>query len=129
MKHDKTCTFGDIVEFCEDKYVFLISTVRFVYLAKILTHSETRELIKMRDQSLSRGNSNQDPPIFWFVRLTTDEFQQQVAHLANALKDGNYQYRKIDSRLNKTDLTALKKEILRKRTYDELKEHIKDITI
>lgn len=129
---DSSLTFGDVIEYMEDRYIFLVSSLNFVYIARILTDSETKQFDKMHEDHLKKGLPTEEKSLFWFVRLTCDDFRGQWAHLAHAQKgvDIHKWFVKITSvSLNKKDLTALKKEILEKRTWDELKELVKGISI
>ncbi|KKP61243.1 MAG: hypothetical protein UR54_C0004G0017 [Candidatus Roizmanbacteria bacterium GW2011_GWA2_34_18] len=123
-------TFGDIIEFYESKYVFLVATLRFVFIARILTEYNTKEAESLLKIHQNKGSSVEENPLFWFVRLTTEDFQGQWAHLAHAQQssDSSKFFKKISSKkLVEADLIALKKEILEKRTWPELKREIKDI--
>ncbi|EKD94606.1 MAG: hypothetical protein ACD_26C00020G0002 [uncultured bacterium] len=125
-------SFGDVIEYMEDKYIFLVPSLHFVYIAKILSDSETKIFNKMYQSHLKKGEPVEEKMVFWFVRLTCEDFKGQLAHLANAQKDVIYSkwFRKDNSaRINKEDLGSLKKEILEKRTWPELKDLVKDITV
>jgi len=123
-------TFGDIFEFCENKYVFLVATLRHVYIAKILTDSDTKTVESLLKVHQKRGEPMEENPLFWFVRLSSEDFKDQWAHLAHAQQsaDSCKFFKKIISqKLVEADLIALKKEILEKRTWEELKREIKDL--
>ncbi|KKP32437.1 MAG: hypothetical protein UR23_C0060G0007 [Candidatus Roizmanbacteria bacterium GW2011_GWA2_32_13] len=125
-------TFGDIIQYEGDKYVFLVPSLQFVYVAKILTDSETKLFEKMYQDHQKRGEPVEEKGVFWFVRLTCKDFKDQWAHLANAQKNVIYSkwFKPINSeKLNVKDLISLKKEILEKRTWPELKDLIKDIEV
>ncbi len=127
---DISLTFGDIVEYFESKYVFLVATLRFVFIAKILTESTTKEAESLLKIHQKKGSPIEEISLFWFVRLTTEDFKGQWANLAKAQQSSNASkfFRKINSlKLVEDDLIALKKEILDKRTWPELKREIKDL--
>lgn len=127
---DITYTFGDILEYFESKYVFLVATLRFVFIAKILTETDTREAENLLRIHQKKGSPIEEISLFWFVRLKTEDFKGQWANLAKAQQssDSSKFFKKINSlKLVEDDLIALKKEILSKRTWPELKREIKDI--
>lgn len=128
----ETLTFGNVFEFMEYKYIFLVSSLKYVYIAKILSDTETKSLEKMLENHLKKGNPIDDIPIFWFVRLSTLDFKGQWAYLAKPYQDASYSkfFKKINTlKIDKKDLEALKKEILSKNTWPELKDLIRDITV
>lgn len=125
-------TFGDVIEFCEDKFVFLAPSVNFVYVARIISPSETLQMEKLLKIHLDRGEPIEEKSIFWFVKLTCEDFRNQWASLAGAQKNPIYssRYKKIENeKLNITDKKALKKEILEKNLWLDLKNQIIDIEI
>lgn len=127
-----TFSFGDVIGFYEDEYIFLVPSLRYVYIAKILTHSETKQVLKSQETHFSKGKSKDDPPLYWIVRLSSDDFEDQAVTFANAPKDVSYskRFKKLSSKkINARDLVALKGEILKKNTWPELKELIRDIDI
>ncbi len=131
-KDNSTLFFGDIIEFCENEYIFLVPSLRYVYIAKILSGHDTKQVLKMKEIHSSKGKPQEDLPLFWIVRLTCEDFKDQAVSFANAAKDVSYskRFRKLNShKVNTKDLKALKEEILKKNTWPELKDLIKDITI
>jgi hypothetical protein len=134
MNPIKSCSFGDIIKHVAkgEKYVFLALTLDFVFIAKILSDSESKQLFRMHDDHLSKGNSIDEIPTFWFIKLSCEEFFGQAAHLANAQRaadDSRYFIKVNSEKLNEADIKALKKEILEKRTWKQLKDTIKDIPL
>ena len=124
-------TFGDVLEYYQDKYIFLLATIEFVYIARILSDSECKNWSALHNSFLERGDLNDEIPTYWFVKLTSEEFKNQITILANAQRDGNISkfLKKNTQKINKDDLIALRKEILEKRTWEELKEGIRNIKL
>lgn len=131
-KNNITFAFGDIIEYSEEKYIFLVPSLHYVYLAKILSDFQTKQILKMREIHFKKGNPQDDIPAFWIVRLSCDDFKDQVASLARPLMDQHYSkfFRRIPSlKINEKDLRSLKEEILKKNMYPELKELVRDIDV
>lgn len=127
------CDFGDILaDSNEDKYIYLTASLEYVYVARILTSTETNATLTMKENFLKRSAPIEDQPLFWLIRLTCEDFKGQAALLTNPQKGIEYQkhFKKIASNiLTEEDLLALKKEILRIRTFPELKQLITDTEI
>lgn len=116
-------SFGDIFyidEYSEDcgenhktEYVFLYETIDLMYLAKILNKS----ISMMCKNSFIKLNSNPNTKhrtkdkAFLYVELTTKEYKERVAHLANSDYDPKNYVNPI-RRLNDGDIQDIKNKIL-----------------
>lgn len=132
MSSSISLTFGDVFEWRNEKYIFLVPTLEFVYIAKVLSDSESKVVLQLHKKHLYSGSTTAvaELPLFWFVRLTCDDFKGQLAHLAKAQQGANYSrfFQPVPSiKIPKEDLDRIKEEIMKKRTWPELKKEIKDL--
>lgn len=107
--------FGSIFLYKESTYIYLAGTDDVWYAAKILD-KEQSVLIKRFTEAQIRKNREtiSKNPIFCFVELKTEEFEGQVAHLAETEHDLWVETPKlIGVRLSSNDLKLLKDEIMR----------------
>lgn len=126
-------TFGTIFKYGDSKFIYLLETLKVVYVAKILDDYTTKLLEKMYLNKMKKGEIEiQHGTQFCFIKLTCDDFKNQAAVYGH--EPISTIYRKFfipipSESVIKEDLKALKKEILTKPSWEELREKIKDIKI
>ena len=126
-------TFGTVFKYDGNKFIYLIETLKVVYVAKILDDYTTKLLEKMYLNKMKKGDFQvQHGNQFCFIKLTCDDFKNQAAVYGH--EPISTIYRKyfipiLSENVIKEDLKALKKEILTKPSWEELREKIKDIKI
>jgi len=115
-------TFGDIIEIKYEHYVLLALKNGIYYLAKIQDKDISQRFISLRKRKEGlaemgdrNASKNLEAAIFCFVRLTTEEYLEQVASCLH--KDGQLEEDKIPrfnkmGTLNKQDIEEMRKEIL-----------------
>ncbi|MEK7077154.1 MAG: hypothetical protein AAB967_02890 [Patescibacteria group bacterium] len=108
-------TFGKIILFKNNNYVWLVPDPEEekIHLAIILDKEKTRLLRRADDVNAKKYNSSSDSPLFAYVVLTMQDYQECAAHLKDS--DG-YVDNKDDfsvlGELNNNDIAELKKRIL-----------------
>ncbi|MBI5222774.1 MAG: hypothetical protein HY980_04765 [Candidatus Magasanikbacteria bacterium] len=112
--------FGDIYRF-RDQGVYIHLAVKddgvTYYAAKIISDPDLiNSLLKRREsifalRSASPGKNAQYKFVTCFITLTTDDFKDCLAHLANSDRQGITEFEKLGE-LNEEDVNNLKKEIL-----------------
>lgn len=115
----KIFTFGDIILYCEEQYIFLCGTPEIIYLAKIINgKSEVGLSLKKFSERLVDYASqkqiiqNTKNALFCFVTLSTEKYKGDLAHLADSQKQFNSQIVKTEYRLDREDIIKLKNKII-----------------
>lgn len=131
-------TFGDIIEYEFEKYVYLADINNSCYLAKIISGELAREITKERQKLEDRSIKGSIPAqqklnaslSFCFVVLTTEVFKDCIAYCKPpAIDSKEFDYTPESNKLNKKDLSAIKNEIINGNYPGGLKEFIKTIEI
>lgn len=111
--------FGDIFRFRDQIYIYLTAKDDGVtyYGAKIISDSSLiNELLKKRESIFALKNTSPERVaqykfITCFILLTTDKFEDCLAHLAGPDRHGITEFEKLGE-LNEVDIKNLKQEIL-----------------
>jgi hypothetical protein len=108
--------FGDIFSYGDNLYVYLDMDEDTVYAARILTKHDSQRVVRGRDDSLKKRGEKATRPfaIYCFVQLTTDGYEDQVAHLnqTQTQKEPNRFLHTDGDRICKADMLELRKEIM-----------------
>lgn len=128
-----TYTFGSVFKYNGTKFIYLVETLKVVYVAKILDDYTTKLLEKMYLNKLKKGEiaANQGSQ-FCFIKLTCDDFKNQAAvygHEPISAIFSRFFIQIPSEKISISDLRALKKEILTKPSWEELREKVKEIKI
>jgi hypothetical protein len=114
-----TLTFGDIVSYSEQPYVFLCATTEIIYLAKIIDgNSEDGLALKNLCQKMidttkqPQAKQNTKNALFCFVTLVSENHKGDIAHLNDSQKQFNFQITKTMDRLDHDDIISLRDKIL-----------------
>ena len=114
-----TLTFGDIILYSEQLYVFLCATTEIIYLAKIIDfNSEDGVSLKKLCQKLidtktqPQAKQNIKNALFCFVTLISENHKGDIAHLNDSQKQFNFQITKTMDRLDHEDIIGLRDKIL-----------------
>ncbi len=105
--------FGDIFLKDENEYAFLVGVEDGVYAAKILNKEDSREFENYCNRGAAASVSDPSKKkIFYWVKLTTDNLKDRLAHLGSAenAMDG-YPYITTGFKLNDDDKRDIIKEI------------------
>lgn len=109
--------FGSIFRYNEELYVFLAATDEIIYAAKILDPEKIRRINELDNIRASRPYASRSDgnKLFWYVILTTEDFQNHAAHLANTDQDASREhfFDWIGKSLNESDIVNLRQEILK----------------
>lgn len=108
-------TFGQVILFKDSYYVWLVldEEEKKIHLAKILDRQKTKELIKVDENNAKKSKYSLDAPLFAYVVLTTEKFNECAAHLYgsdNHTEDSDGL--SVFGTLNDKDIGDLKKFIL-----------------
>ncbi len=131
MENERILKLGDIFRFKEQEFVFLHLTTDFMYVARILDIKQTRDVLTLYERKAKNGHmtgASKDNAIYSFVILTTEEFNERMAHFARNQEDVNI-LPDIIGRVNDEDLNGIKEEILSDScpVAKTLKEYIKSL--
>ena len=126
----KLLSFGDVFRYKEEDYIYLARTEDVFYTARILSVNDTALVLKQSNTTRASRPGVQSP-LYCFVILSTEGFNERMAHLFNPDKNEVNIYTDKYCSINPGDLKALKKEILDPETLvpRQLKDLVKDIEI
>lgn len=128
-----TYTFGALFQYNDSKFIYLAETLKEVYVAKIIDDNITKQLEKIYLNKLKRGRTDIDHGMqFCFIKLTCEDFKDQGAlygHQPISLVYRRFFIPILSENISNDDLKTLKKEILDKPSWGELKERVKGIKI
>jgi hypothetical protein len=115
----KTFTFGDVILYCEEQYVFLCGTPEIIYLAKIINGKSDNGVALKRlserlidDATQQPAKQNVKNALFCFITLSTEKYEGDLAHLADSQKPFSPQIIKTEDKLSREDIIKLKNKIL-----------------
>jgi len=121
MSSSITPTFGEIFRYNEGLYVFLAQNEEFIYTAKILDPDTSLKLKKLDEKRAKNPTAYKTDghKLFSFVTLTTKDFINQLAHLADPPYDNEKMpyFDCIGCSVNQKDQDALREEILREGSF------------
>lgn len=125
--------FGDIFNYHEKDYVFLVKTEDSIYAAQILPLDLSRQIQQKHNKVLRdtrKAMIAKHNILYCYVVLKTDNFKERIAHFADSEHDETSLILgpPIDT-LEDCDLNAIREEILDDYSMvpRELKKLIKDI--
>ncbi len=128
-----TYTFGTLFNFNGGKFIYLAENLNEVFVAKIIDVYTTKALEKIYLNKISRGKKDIDYGTqFCFIKLTCEDFKDQGAVYGH--QPITAVYRKffipnLTEEVSKDDLRSLKKEIIDRPSWEDLKERVKNIKI
>lgn len=128
----RSFAFGDVFQYGDNEFIFLVDTEDVTYAARILNKELTKLLIKGTETAVRRNSRVIDNLTYSFVELQTQELKERAAHFLMTGKDkfdGSI-YTPLNIILCEEDLKAIKEEITSKKCVSiKLKELVKDIKI
>ena len=130
-----TIKFGDIFNYREKDYVFLVKTDDLIYAAQILDLDLSTQIQRKHSQVLRNGKEAIEARhnvLYCYVVLKTEEFKKRIAHFADATHDEtSLIIGPVIGVLDKCDLEEIRNEILDDYSpvSRDLKELIKKIEI
>jgi hypothetical protein len=103
--------FGTIFRHKEEYYVYLVQVEELIFVAKIHDIETTKRLVRSREnKSKNPHNHTDEQPLYCFIILTTNSFENHCAHYGRPNLPNDTQP-EIISKLNEGDLENLKNEI------------------
>ena len=126
-------TFGTLFHYDGGVFIYLAENLKEVFVAKIIDTGTTKLLEKMYFKKILKGKSDVDYGTqFCFIKLTCEDFKDQGAVYGHQPISSTY--RKffipiLSEFVSNEDLKLLKKEILYKPSWEDLKEKVKNIKI
>ena len=131
-------SFGDVFvlnndDGSTDDYVYFGIIDGIVYAAQILTEHKTNQVVRLRNQKIKQNGTRsiEGQPLFFFVALTTKQFENRIALIANTDSDKSLRRMLLpkDNRLRDEDVEALKNKILDEKTIvpPPLKKHVQGL--
>ncbi|MBU0578420.1 hypothetical protein KKE34_01025 [Patescibacteria group bacterium] len=126
-------TFGDVFEYEERVYIFLVLSEKVIHVARVLDLIETQKIEERVERLIQQGKDDflKTNVLFAYVKLQTKELKNRACHLHNTGKDDLSMYfSPLPISLSNKDLKGIKKEILERKTVSTtLQELVKDIEI
>lgn len=127
-----TFAFGDIFQYDDKEYIFLVETEDILYAARILNREQTTMLTKGTEAAIRRNSLVLDNLTYSFVILQTQELRERAAYFASTGKDKFDKpiFTPLYIELSREDLSGIKDEITKKKCVSlKLKELVKDINV
>lgn len=109
----QTVKFGDIFVLDGREYIFLAKIDDIVYAVEILNKDYSREVMRLASKDARRGDRSVDKLVFCFVELSTERFNERVAHMAKAGRgEATIEFDEVEDCLLAEDKEAIKKELV-----------------
>ena len=125
--------FGDLFEYNNKTYIFLVKTESVFYAAEILNLGLSKAIDKAYQRAMAQNRRIDQNILFCYVKLQTKDFKERLAFLGGTGKDRDINYhdlfRKLSIVLRKKDLKQICDEIVRDKSPlpIELKELVKEL--
>lgn len=124
----ETYEYGDVILYNGNEYVFLTFNEDSIYLARILSLSETATLNRIDGKITDSSPHANRTLLVYFITLKTKEFRDRAVCYGRTQFPFGMFTKKLNISLNVEDLKTLKKEILSSSVATGiLKEAIKKI--
>jgi hypothetical protein len=124
-------SFGDVISYKGEEYVFLAVTDDSIFLAKILSIQDTAIVTNIDKRISDNGSPHTSYSLsVCFVVLKTQEFRDRAVFYGRTEYPFDMFTNKLTSGLNLEDLKVIKKEILEsKATAQILKDKMEEIEL